>query len=206
MPALLALLISVGAAGCAETSDQGAPPTGRPTSTGDSRALLDKLTVAAAGSMRGYSREHFPHWRSAGKNCDVRDTVLQRDGEGIKLTGCNVVGGHWTSVYDKRELTDPADVDIDHMVPLANAWRTGAAAWTDEQRSAFANDLTRPQLIAVSASSNRSKGDQDPSQWRPPRQEYWCTYAQSWITVKAYWQLSVTSEEKSALAEMLGTC
>jgi hypothetical protein len=196
----------VSAAGCTETGEQAAPPTGRPTSTGDAHALLDKLTVAAAGSMRGYSRDRFPHWRSAGKNCDVRDTVLKRDGEGIKLTGCNVVGGHWTSVYDKRELTDPADVDIDHMVPLANAWRSGADDWNDDKRGDFANDLDRPQLFAVSASSNRAKGDQDPSQWKPPNRDYWCTYAENWITVKYHWRLSITKDEKAALTDMLETC
>ncbi|MBX6749687.1 MAG: HNH endonuclease [Micromonosporaceae bacterium] len=157
--------------------------------------------------MTGYSRDRFHHWQSQGDGCDTRDRVLQRDGQGV-VTGddCRITAGTWFSVYDGQTLTDPSDLDIDHVVPLANAWRTGAAAWTDEQRAAFANDLQRPQLIAVSSSSNRSKGDQDPSQWKPPRREYWCTYAQSWIAVKAYWHLSVTADEKAALAEMLGTC
>ena len=72
------------------------------------------------------------------------------------------------------------------MVPLANAWRSGAGKWTEEQRTEFANDLTRPQLMAVSAASNRSKGDQDPSQWKPPQKDYWCEYAQRWIAVKSF--------------------
>jgi hypothetical protein len=157
--------------------------------------------------MTGYRRDRFEHWIAQGRGCDTRDVVLERDGTAVTVDeDCAITGGTWVSAYDGETFDDSSHLDIDHVVPLANAWRTGAATWTDEQRSAFANDLTRPQLIAVSASSNRSKGDQDPSQWRPPRQEYWCTYAQSWITVKAYWQLSVTSDEKTALAEMLGTC
>ncbi|MEQ4304973.1 HNH endonuclease family protein [Plantactinospora sp. B6F1] len=190
------------AAACAPVESPAPEPTG-PT---DAHAQLDQLTVASAGSMRGYSRERFPHWRHAGKNCDVRDTVLQRDGTGIKLSGCNVVGGRWSSRYDKRTLADPSAVDIDHMVPLANAWRSGADEWDDDKRGDFANDLDRPQLFAVSASSNRSKGDQDPSQWKPPNRGDWCRYAEDWIAVKHYWRLSVTSAEKGALDDMLGSC
>jgi 5-methylcytosine-specific restriction endonuclease McrA len=170
-------------------------------------AQLDALAVGEWAPMAGYSRDRFEHWISQGDGCDTRDRVLQRDGQGVS-TGddCHITGGTWFSVYDGQTFTDPSDIDIDHVVPLANAWRTGAAAWSDEERSAFANDLERPQLIAVSASSNRSKGDQDPSEWQPPRHEYWCPYAQSWIAVKSYWQLSVTVDEKEALTEMLGTC
>jgi Protein of unknown function (DUF1524) len=117
-----------------------------------------------------------------------------------------VVGGRWSSVYDGRTFTDPSDVDIDHMVPLANAWRSGANEWNDNERGAFANDLDRPQLFAVSASSNRSKGDQDPSQWKPPNRDHWCKYAEDWIAVKHHWELTVTSDEKATLGDMLGTC
>ncbi|NUP77505.1 MAG: HNH endonuclease [Nonomuraea sp.] len=156
--------------------------------------------------MTGYSRDRFPHWRSAGTGCDVRDKVLQRDGKNVKLTGCNVTGGTWVSWYDDTTQTELTKVDIDHMVPLANAWRSGADKWTDDQRSDFANDMERPQLFAVSASSNRSKGDQDPSTWKPPSQGAWCVYAQDWITVKAYYKLTITAKEKDALSAMLATC
>lgn len=179
---------------------------GAPPSAGDSVRLLGQLTVAKSGSMRGYSRERFPHWRDAGRNCDVRDTVLKRDGKNIKLSGCNVVGGKWVSGYDGRSFSDPSDVDIDHMVPLANAWRSGADKWNDDRRGDFANDLTRPQLRAVSATSNRSKGDQDPSQWRPSNRNIWCGYAVDWIAVKHFWQLRITTAEKAALSDMLDTC
>lgn len=200
---MLAGLLTLGStAGC--TPEEAPPP--RPAGSGDTAAKLDQLTVAAAGSMRGYSRERFPHWRNAGKNCDVRDTVLKRDGTGIKLSGCNVVGGRWSSRYDNRTLADPADVDIDHMVPLANAWRSGADEWDDDQRGDFANDLDRPQLFAVSATANRAKGDQDPSQWKPSNRDDWCPYAEDWIAVKHYWRLSVTTAEKATLDDMLGSC
>ena len=178
----------------------------KPTDRGAAAGQLEQLVVAKSASMRGYSRDRFPHWRDAGKNCDVRDTVLERAGTGVKLSGCNVIGGRWYSEYDGKTFSDPADVDIDHMVPLANAWRSGAADWDDQKRGDLANDLERPQLHAVSANTNRSKGDQDPAQWKPPRHESWCTYAVDWIAVKSYWKLTVTTAEKAALADMLETC
>ncbi|OJF12293.1 HNH endonuclease family protein [Couchioplanes caeruleus] len=204
-----ALLASLTVAGCEVTVTEPGSDSGGISSTrnsGDARARLADLTVAEAGSMRGYRRDKFPHWRSTGDNCDVRDTVLTRDGTKVKFSGCNVVAGTWISVYDGDRLTDPAKVDIDHMVPLANAWRSGASSWTTDRREEFANDLDDPQLVAVSATANRSKGDQDPSTWKPERTEAWCQYAADWITVKARWKLTVTDKEKAALTDMLEKC
>jgi hypothetical protein len=173
---------------------------------GDATAQLIRLKVAKAGSMRGYSREKFPHWRDTGENCDVRDSVLKRDGRKVKTSGCNVVAGTWRSLYDGRTLDSPTKVDIDHVVPLANAWRSGASGWATEKREDFANDLDRPQLVAVSQTSNRGKGDQDPSAWKPSVTSTWCEYAEDWIAVKSYWKLTVTTKEKSALNDMLKEC
>jgi hypothetical protein len=213
--AAAALLVLAAATGCEvvppdqNSHSGGSGGTGSNTSTAegkDATAQLAKLTVAKAASMAGYSREKFPHWRSTGKNCDVRDSVLKRDGTKVKLSGCNVVAGTWKSVYDDKTLTSPGQADIDHVVPLANAWRSGAASWTTDKRGDFANDLDDPQLVAVSAGSNRSKGDQDPSTWKPPATDDWCHYAESWIAVKTHWKLTVTTAEKSALADMLEKC
>jgi hypothetical protein len=200
--AALAAALALGGAACGPATD--AAPTDLDPAV--SRRQLDELTVARPASMRGYSRAQFPHWSSTGENCDIRDTVLRRDGTDIKLRGCNVVGGRWLSRYDNETVTEPSMVDVDHVVPLANAWRSGAATWTDERREAFANDTTRPQLLAVTRASNRAKGDQDPAQWKPPNRESWCRYAQDWITVKHHWRLSVTSAERTALTRMLETC
>ena len=200
--ALLAGLLFL-AAGCEPVETESA----RGAAPADATRQLDTLVVSAWGSMAGYRRDRFRHWSSQQNGCDTRDVVLQRDGTDVRTDeDCKITGGTWVSPYDGKVVTDPSDIDIDHLVPLANAWRTGAREWTDEQRAAFANDLVRPQLIAVSASSNRAKGDQDPSQWRPPRREYWCTYARDWVAVKSYWRLSVTEAEKLALKEMLETC
>jgi hypothetical protein len=198
---LLALIALTGVAGCEVVPIESPPP-----STSDAFPDLDSLTVARAGSMRGYDRDKFPHWARTGDNCDVRDSVLKRDGRKVKFSGCNVVAGTWHSIYDGRTVDSPDGVDIDHVVPLANAWRSGASAWAEEKREEFANDLDRPQLVAVSSASNRSKGDQDPSGWKPTVRSEWCVYATDWISVKSYWKLSVTSAEKAALADMLEEC
>lgn len=171
------------------------------------RAELAELKVAPHGSMSGYSREKFSHWAEQGENCNTRETVLERDGTDVTRDDeCRAVSGRWLSVYDDKTFTDASDLDIDHMVPLANGWRSGANTWTSEERKAFANDLTHPQLLAVSAASNRSKGDQGPDEWKPPSQAYWCTYARAWVSVKSTYELSVTETEKTALTEMLDTC
>jgi hypothetical protein len=203
-----ALLVLTTATGCqlARSGGSPAPTQSFGAATTDAGAQLAQLTVATAGSMKGYSRDKFPHWRSTGQNCDVRDSVLKRDGTKVKMSGCNVVAGSWTSAYDGQLLNSPTKVDIDHVVPLANAWRSGASAWTTEQRGDFANDLDDPQLVAVSAASNRAKGDQDPSTWKPKQTSDWCTYAEDWIAVKAHWKLTVTAVERIALTNMLETC
>ncbi|MER8041450.1 HNH endonuclease family protein [Streptomyces sp. NPDC094032] len=179
---------------------------GVPTAS-QARTQLARLKVAPQGSMTGYSRDRFPHWAEQGDNCNTRETVLERDGRGVRRDAqCRAVSGTWTSVYDGKAFTKAAGLDIDHTVPLANAWRSGANTWTQEKRKAFANDLTRPQLLAVSAVSNRSKGDQGPDEWQPPSRTYWCAYARSWTSVKSFYGLTVTKAEKTALGGMLDTC
>jgi hypothetical protein len=197
-----------GATGDPGTGSTGAAGTGTNLgSASDSLDQLNSLKVGASGSMSGYSRDRFPHWISQGNGCDTRDVVLKRDGKNVKATAdCKITGGSWLSPYDQKTHTDAKELDIDHVVPLAAAWRSGANKWTDDQRQQFANDLTRPQLLAVSLSTNRSKGDQDPSTWKPPSHDFWCEYAQRWITVKVYWQLTITQDEQRALKDMLGTC
>jgi hypothetical protein len=201
--AALTLVAALSTAGCVQVSSTTTPDT----DPSRSQQELDGLAVAAPQSMAGYSRDRFPHWSQQGNGCDTREFVLKRDGKSVQTNqNCRVTSGQWLSRYDNKAASDASALDIDHMVPLANAWRSGANSWTDDKRSQFANDLTRPQLFAVSASVNRAKGDQDPSQWKPPYRGHWCEYARNWVAVKRYWQLTVTEAEKTALVDMLGTC
>ena len=142
-----------------------ATPPGIPSRSA-AQTQLTGLTVAAHGSMSGYSRDHFRHWITISGSCNTRETVLKRDGTSVATnSSCAATAGRWYSPYDGATWTAAADVDIDHIVPLAEAWRSGARSWTTSRRQAFANDLARPQLIAVTDNVNQAKGDQDPSTW-----------------------------------------
>ncbi|GGM25504.1 HNH endonuclease family protein [Dactylosporangium sucinum] len=184
----------------------GATPPGIPSKS-TAQSYLNALTVATQGSTSGYSRDLFPHWITISGSCNTRETVLKRDGSSVVTdSACAATSGRWYSPYDGATWTAASDVDIDHVVPLAEAWRSGASSWTTAKRQSFANDLTRPQLIAVTDNVNQSKGDQDPSTWQPPLASYRCTYARMWIAVKYYWGLTLQSSEKTALQSMLNTC
>lgn len=197
----LSVVLTVGLAGVAS-----ATPPNIPTET-TARSELAALTVAADGSMTGYSRDKFPHWITISGSCNTRETVLKRDGSNVVTDSyCAATSGSWYSPYDGATWTLASDVDIDHVVPLAAAWRSGASSWTTSQRQAFANDLSYPQLIAVTDNVNQSKGDQTPATWKPPRSAYWCTYAKMWTHVKYKYSLRVNSAEKSALSSMLDYC
>ncbi|MFC8227100.1 HNH endonuclease family protein [Streptomyces sp. NPDC057287] len=184
---------------------QAAMPT--PVSASTARSYLTALTVSTEGSSSGYSRDKFPHWITQSGACNTREVVLKRDGTGVvQDSACAATSGSWYSEYDGATWTASGDLDIDHMVPLAEAWRSGASGWTTAQRQSFANDLTRPQLIAVTDNVNQSKSDQDPGEWLPSRTAYRCTYARAWVHVKHYYGLSVDSTEKSALQSVLNGC
>ncbi|MET9529322.1 MULTISPECIES: HNH endonuclease family protein [unclassified Streptomyces] len=186
-------------------SAQAAMPT--PVSAATARTYLSSLTVAAEGSSSGYSRDKFPHWITQSGACDTREVVLKRDGTNVvQSSTCAATSGSWYSEYDGATWTASSDVDIDHMVPLAEAWRSGASSWTTAQRQAYANDLTRPQLIAVTDNVNQSKGDKDPAKWLPSRAAYKCTYVRAWVEVKHYYKLTVDSAEKTALDGVLNGC
>ncbi|MEU4495494.1 HNH endonuclease family protein [Streptomyces sp. NBC_00210] len=184
---------------------QASPPT--PVSAATARTYLAGLTVSPEGSSTGYSRDKFPHWITQSGACNTREVVLKRDGKNVvQDSSCAAVSGSWFSEYDGATWTAAADLDIDHMVPLSEAWKSGASSWTTAKRQSFANDLTRPQLIAVTDNVNQAKGDKDPAEWLPSRTSYRCMYARMWVDVKHYYALTVDSAEKSALQGILNGC
>ncbi|KAM0434691.1 hypothetical protein ACHAPT_003790 [Fusarium lateritium] len=201
----LALLLSASGALAAPAP---APP-GIPTAS-TARSLLSGLTVASSTNVDTYDRDLFPHWETVEGACNTREFVLQRDGTNVQVnSACAATSGSWRSPYDGATWTQASDVDIDHMVPLQNAWippKSGAASWTTSKRKEFANDITRPQLWAVTDNVNQAKGSDTPADWKPPLTSFYCTYAKSWIQVKSYWKLTITTAEKSALGDMLNYC
>ncbi|GGL05273.1 hypothetical protein GCM10007382_26470 [Salinibacterium xinjiangense] len=172
--------------------------------------LLDEL-LTASPSIASYDRASFTHWIDAdGDGCDTRNEVLILESQtAVTLgAGCSISNGSWLSYYDGATWTNPSDVDVDHMVPLGEAWKSGASAWTSSQRQAFANDLGLDvSLEAVTDNVNSSKGDRDPGAWLPPLSNVHCQYATNWVLVKYRWNLAVDSNERAALQSIIaGTC
>jgi len=121
-----------------------------------------------------------------------------------KAKGCTVKSGKWYGVYTGPIFTIASDVDIDHIVPLAHAYRHGADKWAKSQRRAFANDSEN--LLVVDDSTNQSKSDQGPHEWLPPQKSYWCEYGQRWERVKDKYGLRYSSEKRITLSQLSDTC
>jgi hypothetical protein len=185
--------------------------TGGPSTTVPADALAG-LRVAAEGPRTGYNRNLFGDWIDADHDrCDTREEVLQAQSStppqtDYSGTACKVMAGDWVSLYDGAVLTDRTEVEIDHVVALAEAWDSGASAWDATRRHDFANDLAHPELLAVSSSTNHAKGDRDPAEWTPPRTAAQCAFASDWVAVKVAWNLSADPAEVTALRRMLATC
>ncbi|GAA0941933.1 HNH endonuclease family protein [Nonomuraea longicatena] len=181
-------------------------PPGMPTAA-EALTELNLIPVAAEEHADSYDRRLFPHWSTVSGACNTREEVLKRDGRDVVVDAqCAAVSGTWVSPYDGGTWTQASDIDIDHMVPLKEAWRSGAWAWTTERRKAFANSMADTQLWAVTDRVNQAKGDQDPSTWRPPLASFYCDYARSWTDVKHDWGLTMQPAERNALTQMLATC
>lgn len=200
--------------------ERGAAPTATTTTTApvptDVRRTLNRLAslpVARESSGEGYERSAFGDgWREGRDGCDTRDEVLaaeSREPATVGRDGCTVTRGEWVSPYDGHSTPDPDDLEIDHMVPLAEAWESGASSWTTERRERYANDTDshRPDaLVAVTAATNQSKSDRDPAEWMPPNRDSWCRYATAWITQKRAWRLTIDPAERRALRNALASC
>jgi uncharacterized protein DUF1524/excalibur calcium-binding domain-containing protein len=198
--AVLAITGLTGATGTAAAS------TGSTTS---SRFLLGHLS-SATEHPAGYERDLFSLWSDAdGDGCDARAEVLIAEATTRPRVGagCALSGGRWRSKYDGVTTSNPSSFDIDHMVPLNEAWQSGAWRWSAATRKAYANDLGyKADLIAVSAHSNRSKGDQEPQDWMAERASYGCIYVKQWVAIKWRWHLSVNASERTFLDRKLSSC
>ncbi|MFD4392624.1 HNH endonuclease family protein [Streptomyces sp. NPDC058495] len=166
----------------------------------------------AVEDRTGYARDSFKHWNKGldpADGCHTRYEVMLNEAIEAPLVGerCKLSGGRWFSYYDGRTLTKPIDVDVDHMVPLAEAWDSGASAWTATRREAYANDQdSATSLVAVTDRVNQSKSDRDPAEWMPPLPEVHCRYAGEWTATKLRWGLSADQAEADALAVYAEAC
>ena len=181
-----------------------------PMPDGGLLTLFGSLVVEAE-EPDGYDRGLFRHWVDAdGDGCDTRREVLITEAVTAPTVGggCGLSDGVWVSRYDgETETGNGRGFDIDHLVPLKEAWDSGAHGWDAQTRERFANDLGyEHSLVAVSAGSNRSKGAQDPTTWLPPERSQRCWYAAAWINVKARWDLSVDPAEADTLRNIISGC
>jgi hypothetical protein len=185
-------------------------PAGAATTT--ARGILGALAVGREAGSTTYNRAAFPHWIDADGDCqDTRAEILIIESRApvtyTTNSQCTVAGGRWLSPWDNRIWTVASDVDIDHHVPLKEAWESGARSWVSVNRQRFANDSYGYSLIAITDNLNASKGDRDAAQWLPPVASTRCAYATQWVLVKYRWKLSIDPTERAALSNILsGSC
>ncbi|WP_434591365.1 GmrSD restriction endonuclease domain-containing protein [Brevibacterium sp. 1718] len=180
--------------------------------TGTASAMLDDLTVKGRAPKTGYDGDLFK-WRADTDHngCDTRNDVLRRDLTTITLKagtqGCIVLAGTLDDLYagDTYDFDRGANaVDIDHVVARSNAWQTGAFKFDEETLKEFGNDPLN--LLAVSSSLNRQKGDGDAATWLPPNKSFRCEYVARQIAVKHKYELWVVPAEKAAMERVLVKC
>jgi len=167
-------------------------------------SALASLVVADQQKV-DYNREDWKHW--TGERCnDTRQQVLKAQAKSFELDskGCKVASGEWVDPYTGKTFTDPSKLDIDHVYPLGAAARAGGQSFSAEQKEAFANDTS--QLLAVSASANRSKSDKTPEEWMPENKDFTCSYSKLFVNVSAKYDLTITAGDKKALEAGLRTC
>jgi hypothetical protein len=173
-------------------------------------AGLAQLVIDDHPDGAGYRRDLFMpggRWQDPdGNGCDARKDALRAQTlTPITSTAkCSTVGGTWSLVYVPGQTTNPADVDADHLVPLANAWRSGARNWPTDRLVAYAAD---PEVLwIVEDNANEAKGDRGPEGWRPAVHDVWCRYGRTWTAIKERYGLTATTAERDALGQMEETC
>ena len=189
------------------TTSTTVPPT---TTVPGSLLALDVLAGIPVENEQpaGYDRDLFAYGDVVDeRGCRTRARVLIEESltpAQVDPVGCVVVAGDWLSVYDGVMWSDPAELEVDHVVALKEAWDSGAWGWTPERRSAFGNDLEDARsLRAVTGSVNQAKSDKDPSNWIPPDQSFVCAYLADWVSIKARWGMSMDQSEHGRIRNLL---
>ncbi|WP_405797849.1 HNH endonuclease [Streptomyces sp. NBC_01506] len=183
------------------------PLAARPAHAAVVQQLEDALsTLPTADEDRtGFEAGAFEHWnegQDADDGCTTREEVLIAEAvEAPEVgAGCEITGGKWLSYYDNQSVTGTAALTVDHLVPLAEAWGSGARTWSAARREAYANDQAVPTtLVAVTARTVREKAAQDVADWLPLAGDNYCRYVGEWVATKHRWSLSVDKDELETL-------
>lgn len=209
---LLLLALVVDRPGSGAVAPSPSPTTAQPTAdASDAVRLLGTLAVKGRAPMTGYARSRYGEaWVDVDHNgCRTRDDVLARDLTDRRYRDrCVVVAGTLLDPYTHRVLafrkSAAAEVQIDHVVALADAWQKGAQGWTQDQRVAFANDPL--ELLAVGRQVNQQKSNSDAASWLPPYKPFRCAFVTRQVQVKAKYRLWVTAAERDAIRRVLAGC
>lgn len=141
-----------------------------------------------------YDRDDWGGWIDEdGDGLNTRHEVLAEESL-IKpvISNNKVISGKWFDKYTGKYFTNPSDLDIDHLVPLKNAYISGASNWSKKKKKRYYNYLKYDNhLIAVSKSANRNKSDKSPVDWLPPNKDYQCEYVREWFKIKTAWGLTI---------------
>lgn len=174
--------------------------------------ILIFLSLPGFAVAGEYHRSNWNHWVVMEHGCfTTRDKVLAEESyvpvmaETERGGRCRVVAGLWVSPYTGNTITDASKLDIDHLVPLKEAWESGGSAWSKEEKERYANYLEDPNhLVAVESSLNRRKGAKDPAHWMPPNNRCW--YVRAWMAVKKRWHLFIDKTEEATMLNILMRC
>ena len=172
---------------------------------------IPPILPVAPDHIGGYQRSLFPTWLDVlHDGCTARKEVLMQEAviAPKKEANCFLAGGEWIDPYSGNKLTKYSQVQIDHLVPLAEVWRSGGYAWSAQERAYYANDIfDHRTLIAVSGRLNVQKSDSDIANWQPPGGYMaGCQYVKDWIAVKLRYSLSVDPYENAYLQNQIKAC
>ncbi|MEK6773245.1 MAG: DUF1524 domain-containing protein [Bdellovibrionota bacterium] len=158
-----------------------------------------------------YNRDkHFGTWIDDNRdnNClDTRGKILVKNSR-VAVTysdakRCIVATGEWLDPYTNQIFRKATDIQIDHFIPLKQAYTTGAWTWNQKYRCLYANFLFNEiQLLAVNGTENQKKSDNAPDEYMPPNKQIWCGYLANWLKVKLIWNLVMTPPEAKGIADI----
>lgn len=186
-----------------------------PAVSGAAADVLATLPVKGRAPRAGYSRDQFGEaWLDVDRDgCDQRNQILARDLVDERFrrgSRCEVSTGQLVDPYTgstvgfRRGPRTSDDVQVDHVVPLSNAWQTGAQQLPRRTREQLANDPLN--LIATIGELNQTKSDSDAATWLPPALGYRCPYVARQVAVKARYRLWVTAAERNAILRVPQDC